>query len=160
MTTDTELDFECWTDDEGIPIHPSDVAYPVNYSHDLVMFILGEDCLFPRGYQVLIQLYAPPKIDEYGLERPEKDIKAEIRSTMTGRVLRFGEDAFQDTARFPSGPLVGLGEWGIFRGHERQHLRVNGIDVAFVTDDRFVGVTTAPEKVQTSFDPHHELTGV
>lgn len=127
--------------------------------HDLVMECVGVDEVFPRGYQLLILLWSPPEVDANGLSMTDMEIKNTVSSTMVGKVLRMGEDAFCDPVRFPSGPLVTYGEWGIFRGSERQRIRKNGKDLAFITDDRFLGVDENPNTLQTHFDLQFEFSG-
>lgn len=124
--------------------------------HDLVIGAVGVDEVFPRGYLVLIKLLVPSVIDDAGMHRTDQMIKDINRSTMIGQILRMGPDAFKDEVRFPGGPTVSHGEWCIFRGSERQRIRLNGVDMAFVNDDRFLGVTTAPAQLETVFDMIHE----
>ncbi len=127
--------------------------------HDLVLNSIGVDQIFPRGYQLLIQLWKPSEIDANGLYTTDQEIKNTTQSTMIGKVLRMGNDAFKDPMRFPSGALATYGEWAIFRGSERQRIRQNGHDLAFVNDDRFLGVTIDPSQVQTHFDLQFEFSG-
>lgn len=126
---------------------------------NLVLNEVGVDETYPRGYQLLILLWKPAEVDANGLYATDQEIKNTTQSTMIGKVLRMGQDAFQDTRRFPSGPLVTYGEWGIFRGSERQRIRKNGHDLAFVNDDRFLGVDTNPGTLQTHFDLQFEFSG-
>lgn len=127
--------------------------------HNLVIEHVGRDETFARGYSILIMLWSPPKVDEYGLEYTEQSLRNKsIESTM-GLILRMGADAFTDGARFPSGPLVTYGEWGIFRGGQRQVMEVDGKKIAFVTDDRFIGVTLNPTKITTGIQLEHDWAG-
>ncbi len=125
----------------------------------LVKDTLGVDETFPRGYQLLILLWRPSEQDANGLYTTDQEIKNTTQSTMIGQVLRMGDDAFQDQHRFPSGPLVTYGEWAVFRGSERQRIRKNGHDLAFVNDDRFLGIDTNPATLQTHFDLQFEFSG-
>jgi len=128
--------------------------------HELVLENIGVDETYPRGYQLLILLWRPSEVDAHGLYTPDNEIRNTTQSTMMGKVLRMGPDAFRDPVRFPSGPLVTYGEWAIFRGSERQRIRKNGHDLAFVNDDRFLGVDTNPATLQTHFDLQFEFSGV
>jgi hypothetical protein len=60
--------------------------------HELVMEEVGEDTLFPRGYQVLIKLWMPPREldDGCGLIRTDHMMRNERITTNIGRVLRMG----------------------------------------------------------------------
>lgn len=125
----------------------------------LVLESIGVDEVYPRGYQLLILLWKPSERDHNGLYITDQEIKNTTQSTMIGKVLRMGHDAFKDEVRFPSGPLVTYGEWAIFRGSERQRIRKNGHDLAFVNDDRFLGVDQNPSTLQTHFDLQFEFSG-
>lgn len=128
--------------------------------HKLVIDVIGFDDVFPRRHQVLIKLYSPSPVDALGMAVSDKEINDVEGSTMVGRVLRIGSGAFRDVTRFPIGPTVTFGEWGIFRGFERQRIKRNGISLAFVDDTSFIGVTTNPEELVTHFDPIHDYAGV
>jgi hypothetical protein len=128
--------------------------------HDLVMETIGVDDDFPRGYQVLVLLYSPPLIDEMGMHRTDKEINSITGSTMVCKILRMGDDAFMDEARFPTGATVTFGEWVVFRGSERQRIRRNGKDLAYINDDRFLGKADNPSQLETTFDVIHEFVGI
>lgn len=124
--------------------------------HDLVMQEVGSDDISPRGFQVLIKLWMPPEKDELGWDNNDHFKRGEMQMATIGKVLRMGAEAFSDAGRFPLGPRITYGEWAIFRGTERQKIEVNGIMLAFVNDDRFMGVAKDPAKVKTAFDLEHD----
>lgn len=123
--------------------------------HQLVMDEIGEDTYFPRGFQVYVKLYAPLNElmdqDPYSLKMPEHEKNNNITQTRIGKILRMGGDAFTDLSRFPSGPLVTYGEYGIWRLGSRDMQVVNGIKVACIDDDRFLSSTTNPVNLKTAF---------
>lgn len=127
--------------------------------HDLVMKEVGSDTLFPRGFNVLIKIWSPPKEYDSGLVRTDHSRRNESITTRIGKILRMGNDAFRDPSRFPSGPLVTYGEWGIFRASERELMNVNDMYLATVHDDRFIMATTDPANVKTTFDLEFEHNG-
>ena len=116
---------------------------------DLVLAEIGEDELFARGYNILALLYKAPETDDLGLTKPGHELRNKSIETTVAKVLRMGDCAFKDRVRFPTGPTVTYGEWGVFRGSQRQVQEVNGHQLAFITDDRFLGVAKHPEKVRT-----------
>lgn len=120
--------------------------------HDLVMEEVGSDDISPRGFQILIKLWTPPEKDELGWNNNDHFLRSQMQMATIGKVLRMGAEAFSDAGRFPLGPRVTYGEWAIFRGTERQKIEVDGVMLAFVNDDRFMGVAKDPTKVKTSFD--------
>lgn len=116
---------------------------------NLVIENVGVDVLFARGYYILGLLYSPPEVDDLGLHETGHGLRNRSIETTIAKVLRMGDCAFKDRVRFPTGPTVTYGEWAIFRGGQRQINEVNGKQIAFITDDRFVGVCDDPTKVST-----------
>ena len=127
--------------------------------HELVMQEIGQDTVFPRGYQVLIKLWMPSSTLESGLELTDHMQRNERITTTIGKVLRMGSEAFREVRRFPGGPTITFGEWGIFRSSERQLVQCGAHYLAFLNDDRFVGVTTNPAELKTTFDLEYEHVG-
>lgn len=127
--------------------------------HQLVMRELGEDTIKPRGFQVLIKLWMPPLQYDSGIYRTDHIQRNERITTTIGKVLRMGSEAFRDARRFPGGPTVTFDEWGIFRSSERQLVQCGEHYLAFLNDDRFVGVTTNPSQLRTTFDLEYEHVG-
>lgn len=127
--------------------------------HDLVMTAVGVDETFPRGYQVLVLVWSPPKDLGCGFERSDHEIQNKTGTSSVGLVLRMGQDAFNDKTLFPSGPIITYGEWAIFRGMERQKVMKRDKELAFVNDDRFIGVEKDPATLKTHFDISYEFAG-
>ncbi len=129
--------------------------------HELVMKEVGEDSLFPRGYQVLIKLWMPPREldDGCGLIRTDHMMRNERITTNIGRVLRMGSEAFREQRRFPGGPTVTFGEWVVFRTGERNLIQCGEHFLAHLTDDRFIAMTTDPSNKKTTFDLEYEHVG-
>lgn len=129
--------------------------------HDLVMQEVGEDTLFPRGYQVLIKLWMPPReLDNgSGLIRTDHMMRNERITTNIGRVLRMGSSAFREQRRFPDGPTVTFGEWVVFRTGERNLIQCGEHFLANLNDDRFLAMTTDPSNKKTTFDLEFEHVG-
>lgn len=129
--------------------------------HNLVMEEVGEDTLFPRGYQVLIKLWMPPREldDGSGLIRTDHMMRNERITTNIGRVLRMGSEAFREQRRFPGGPTVTFGEWVVFRTGERNLIQCGEHFLAHLADDRFIAMTSDPSNKKTTFDLEYEHVG-
>lgn len=145
-------------DDSGRP-WKSPEEWSKEEIHQLVIDHLGVDEVFARGYQLLVKLWSPPENDEYGLSRPDHDVRNQTIETTMGVVLRMGRDSFSDKGRFPSGPTVTYGEWAIFRGGQRQLQEINGEKIAFISDDRFLGPCDDPSKVVTGVKLEFDWAG-
>lgn len=128
--------------------------------HALVMEQVGVDETFPRGYQILVKVWSPPRELGGGFERSDHEIKNATGTSSVGIILRMGNDAFKDRSLFPTGPIVSYGEWAIFRGMERQKVMKAGQELAFVNDDRFIGVEENPSTLKTHFDVSYEFAGM
>jgi len=129
--------------------------------HELVMREVGEDTLFPRGYQVLIKLWMPEREldDVNGLIRTDHMMRNERITTNIGLVLRMGSEAFREQRRFPGGPTLTFGEWIIFRTGERNLIQCGEHFLAHLSDDRFLAMTTDPTNKKTTFDLEYEHVG-
>jgi len=121
-----------------------------------VLSVLGCDKDFPTGYNVLVKLWIPPEENEYGVMLTEHSRTKEMLTSVTGQVLRMGKSAFRDRARFPTGPLITYGQWGLFREHTRQVVQRNGHRIAYIHDDRFVAVVEDPASLKTAFELQFE----
>lgn len=127
--------------------------------HAHAMREVGSDDLDPRGFYVLVKLWNPPERDKNGILLPDHVRYKDMITSTVGKVIRMGNDAFRDEGRFPSGPLITIGEWGVFRNLDRQMVATNGTRMAFMHDDRFVCVTRKPQALQSTFDLEYEHRG-
>jgi co-chaperonin GroES (HSP10) len=144
-------------DDSGRPWkHPR--LWTPEAIHQLVMDEVGEDLLFPRGYTVLLKLYKPNQLTAGGLILPDHEVNKVTTQCTIGKVLRMGYEAWRDPARFPYGYRATYGEWVLFRGSERQKIKVTTSEesLAIISDDRIHFASDTPEKVITAFELEHE----
>lgn len=123
---------------------------------ELVMREVGFNTTSARGYHLLVKLWEPPRVMDCGLERTDHAMKKEVIQCTVGMILRMGADAFTDPGRFPSGPLVTYGEWGIFRGSERQQIGKADKRLALIHDDRFIAADSDPLNLITAFELEFE----
>lgn len=143
-------------------IHEQGLISPFDWTEEdinkHVTSIIGCDKDFPTGYNVLVKLWIPPEENEYGVLLTEHSRTKEMLTSVTGQVLRMGKSAFRDRARFPTGPLITYGQWGLFREHTRQVVQRNGHRIAYIHDDRFVAVIEDPSTLKTAFELQFEHT--
>ena len=133
--------------------------WTIDKIHKLVMEEVGEDILFPRGFEILVKLWIPPVDDGSGIALTDHGRRNERITTRVGRVLRIGPEAYSDHNRFPYGPRCDYNEWIVFRSMERDLIRVNDHYLAHIHDDRVRLMTTHPERIQTTFDLEYEHNG-
>lgn len=126
--------------------------------HELVMEEVGIDETAARGYQILVKLWTPPE-EINGVAQLEQKRRDLMQQTCLGKVLRMGKECFTDKSRFPFGPRVTYGEWGLFRGNEKQKAEKNGIMLSSLHDDRFLWVEKNPLTLETSFSIGQDFAG-
>lgn len=98
----------------------------------------------PRGYKVLIAL---PKIEEKtegGIIRPESFRKVEETASIFGFVVKLGDLAYGDAARFPTGPWCKEGDWVVFRSYSGTRIKVHGQEFRLINDDSVEAVVEDP----------------
>lgn len=103
----------------------------------------------PVGYNILIRLYKPPKVDRINnillpdslIDQLDQDHKF---TNLVGLVIKMGADAYKDTIKFPNGPYCKVGDWVQFKraaGHSFAHNLITSI---YVYDDQIVDVVDDP----------------
>ena len=126
--------------------------------HDLVISEVGADIVFATGFSVLLKLWVPNE-KEGDVYMP--DILRRNDSSVVGKIIGMGADAFMDTARFPSGPTHTYGEWCMFRPYEDQKFRIVGSHLLTKINDERVGLlTNDPDNVQSFLRLEEEYKGV
>jgi hypothetical protein len=127
--------------------------------HDLVMRELGQDTLFPLGFEILVKIWTPGETDKNGLLVPGQVRRNERIEASVGKVLRFGDEAFQDRRRFVLGSRLTFDEWYIFKTSQRQLIRVGEHYAAIIVDERFGVHTLKPDDIQTTHSLEYIHTG-
>ena len=111
-----------------------------------------EDLEFPdpTGWHVMVLQYIRPdgktlsggaRIYYADQTRKEDEYQGRV-----GLVLAVGPDAYKDPVKFPSGPWVKQGDWVCWPALESsvQRQKYHGLIIAFLNDDRVVGVSVDP----------------
>lgn len=98
----------------------------------------------PRGYKVLI---AMPKVEEKtegGIIRPDALRKVEETASMFGFVVKLGDLAYADAAKFPTGAWCKEGDWVLFRSYSGTRIKVHGQEFRLINDDSVEAVVSDP----------------
>jgi hypothetical protein len=104
----------------------------------------------PTGYHVMVLQYVRPEAKTLaGGQRLYFADKTRTEDEFQGRVglvLALGPDAYRDPSKYPSGPWVRPGDTVIWPTLETaaQRQRYHGLVIAFLPDDRVVGVGVDP----------------
>ena len=132
--------------------------------HNLVMEEVGEDLVFPVGFQIFGKIYVPPEVYDSGISRTEHARRNERITSCVAKVLRMGPECYADSIRFPLGARVKYGQWYLFKSTQRQLLSVKSDQFletfcGMFNDDGLMSFVKDPTKVVTSFDLEYEHTG-
>lgn len=111
-----------------------------------------EDLVFPdpTGWHVMVLQYVRPdgKVLAGGgkLFFADQTRKEDEYQGRVGLVLAVGPDAYRDAVKFPAGPWVKPGDWVCWPALESaaQRQKYHGVVLAFLPDDRVVGVGVDP----------------
>lgn len=98
----------------------------------------------PSGYRLLC---AVPEIEEKtagGIIKADITKQHEELLTTVLFVLKVGPDAYNDQARFPSGPWCKAGDFVLVRPHAGTKVKVHGTTLRIINDDAVEAVVDDP----------------
>lgn len=102
----------------------------------------------PVGYKLLIAL---PKIEEtFGdtnIVKADRTKYEEHILTVVGLVLDMGDQAYNDSERYPTGPWCKVGDYVLFRANTGTRFKVHGVEYRLMNDDSIDAVVTDPRGV-------------
>lgn len=100
----------------------------------------------PCGYKLLIALPSVEEKTEGGIIRPDSLLKAEETASIVGFVVEVGPLAYQDAAKFPTGPWCKKGDFVVFRSYSGTRLKrtKGGQELRLINDDTVEAVVDDP----------------
>jgi|TARA_E500000178_G_scaffold343962_1_gene391512 co-chaperonin GroES (HSP10) len=101
----------------------------------------------PKGYKLLIALPEPEEMTEGGILKAATTLHDEEVGSIVGLVLKLGADAYNDPARFPSGPLCKEGDFILMRSYSGTRFKVHGKEFRLINDDSVEAVVEDPRGV-------------
>ncbi len=101
----------------------------------------------PTGWRLLILPYRGKGKTEAGIYLPDEVIERESVATVCGYVLKVGSLAYEDRAKFPSGPWCKEKDWIIFSRYAGARFKIDGGDVRILNDDEVIAVVQDPEDI-------------
>jgi co-chaperonin GroES (HSP10) len=99
------------------------------------------------GYRLLC---AVPEVEdrfESGLWKPDMTKQYEELTTPVLFVLKVGPDAYQDVAKFPSGPWCKAGDFILTRPHAGSRVKIHGKEFRIINDDAVESVVEDPRGI-------------
>jgi hypothetical protein len=102
----------------------------------------------PVTYHLLCML--PKADDEYdnGLLKAGQTMMYEELLSPVLFVTKIGPDAFQDKARFPSGPSCKVGDFILVRPNSGTRMKIHGTEWRLINDDSVQAVVQDPRGIQ------------
>ena len=101
----------------------------------------------PKGFKLLIALPEMEEKTDGGIILPEQVRLNETIATMVGFVLKMGPMAYQDNAKFPTGPWCNVGDWVVFRAYSGTRLKIHGKEFRLINDDTVEAVVEDPRGI-------------
>lgn len=105
----------------------------------------------PKGYQVLV---IKPTIEEKtagGIIKPSEVIRKEEAGAVVGLVLKMGDMAYQDTARFPTGPWCKNGDFVLIGAYRGIRFTCDGKEFILINDDQILGTVSDPRGINRAY---------
>ena len=94
----------------------------------------------PTGWRILVLPYKGKGKTEGGIIIPGKTQEEYDIATQVGYVVKVGELAYEDNAKFPSGAWCKEGDWVLFA-----RLKIEGGEVRLLNDDEILGTVLDPD---------------
>lgn len=103
----------------------------------------------PKGYHILCMV---PKADEKfsadgAIVKADTVQKVEEQTTQVLFVVKLGDLAYKDAARFPTGPWCKEGDFVITRAYSGTRMRIHGTEFRIINDDTVEATVEDPRGV-------------
>lgn len=98
----------------------------------------------PAGYKLLISLPKPEEKTSGGIIKSKETLHHEQISSVYGRVIDMGPDAYKDKKRCPSGPYCKIGDWIMMRSYAGTRFTIQGEEFRILNDDSVEGTVEDP----------------
>ena len=101
----------------------------------------------PTGWRILILPYQGKGKTAGGIFLPSETVEKSQISTQVGYVLKVGPLAYQDTAKFPTGPWCEEKQWVMFARYAGSRFQIDGGEVRILNDDEILSTILDPEDI-------------
>ena len=103
----------------------------------------------PAGYRVLVALPQPEEtVAGTSVLKTETAKTNDHIMSIIGLVVDMGDQAYSDTARFPTGAWCKEGDFVMFRMNSGTRFTIGGIEYRLMNDDSIEAVVTDPSGIQ------------
>lgn len=133
-------------DASGRPIHiPSlDEVQP----EDIPIEQRGTQLPEPKGYRILCAVPQAEEAFDSGILKDSSTKKVEENATVVLFVLKMGDLAYKDEARFPTGPWCQEGDFIIARAYSGTRILIHGREFRIINDDTVEAVVQDPRGIK------------
>ncbi len=97
-----------------------------------------------KGYRILTAVPEAEDAYESGILKAADKKKIEEHSTVVLFVMKLGDLAYKDEARFPSGPWCKEGDFVITRAYTGTRIKIHGKEFRIINDDTVEAVVSDP----------------
>ena len=97
-----------------------------------------------KGYRILTAVPEADDAYESGILKAADKKKIEEHSTVVLFVMKLGDLAYKDEARFPSGPWCKEGDFVITRAYTGTRIKIHGREFRIINDDTVEAVVSDP----------------
>jgi co-chaperonin GroES (HSP10) len=101
----------------------------------------------PTGYHLLCAIPEVDKQYESGLIKADKTVHYEEILTTVLFVMDVGPDAYKDSAKFPTGPWCGKGDFVLVRPNSGSRIKIHGKEFRLINDDSVEAVVEDPRGI-------------
>ena len=98
----------------------------------------------PKGYRILCAIPEAEETYESGLVKAGSVRSIEEHSTVVLFVVKVGDLAYKDEARFPTGPWCKEGDFVLTRAYAGTRFKIHGREFRIINDDTVEGVVQDP----------------
>jgi co-chaperonin GroES (HSP10) len=97
-----------------------------------------------KGYRILTAVPEAEDAYESGILKAADKKNIEEHSTVVLFVMKLGDLAYKDEARFPSGPWCKEGDFVITRAYTGTRIKIHGKEFRIINDDTVEAVVSDP----------------
>lgn len=98
----------------------------------------------PQGYRILCAIPEASETYQSGLVKAGDTKRIEEHSTVVLFVVKVGNLAYKDEARFPTGPWCKEGDFVLTRAYAGTRFKIHGREFRIINDDTVEGVVQDP----------------
>jgi len=101
----------------------------------------------PVGFKLLAIKPTIEEVSEGGIIKPKEALRREEAGAVVCLVLKVGDLAYKDTARFPTGPWCKEGDFILIGAYRGSRFSVDGDEFILLNDDMVEGVVEDPRGI-------------